>query len=303
MSGIAEQLVALAPVFAGVLAGHLLVRSGAATRDQGRFLFLLAFYICVPALVFDAFSTVELTAGIAAMPAAAALAVSGGYLAGRVIGRLLGLEAQRLTVFLLACMIVNTGFTLPFVQAVHGSAGVTRLLAFDAVSATLVFTWSYTLAVRANPAREDSRIPWRKVATNPPLYGIAGGLIVNLAGVEIAPGAAEVVSTLAAPTTFLFTVAIGMVLEVSSGQLRVGAASIATRSAVTAVIAAAFVLLFDLGGLERAVLFALAVAPVGFNTVTFASLEDLDVGLAVSASSLSMAASLVLVPTVLILTA
>lgn len=298
-----DQLLALAPVFAGVLAGHALVRAGVATREQGRFLFVLAFHVCVPALVFEAFADAELTAGLAAMPLAAAVAVGGGYAVGRLVGHRLGLEPTRLAVFVLACMIVNTGFALPFVQAIHGPAGVTRLVAFDAVSATLVFSWAYAVAVRANPSRTGQRVPWRKVATSPPLYGIAAGVAVNLLDVTVPDPVATVVATLAAPTLFLITVAIGMVLQLATGDVRLSALGIATRVSISVAVAITFVAAFDLTGLERAVLLTLAVAPIGFNTVTFASLENLDVGLAVSASSISMAGSLVLVPLMLLITA
>jgi predicted permease len=55
--------------------------------------------------------------------------------------------------------------------------------------------------------------------------------------------------------------------------------------------------------MERAVLLTLCVAPVGFNTVTFASLENLDLRLATGTMSLSLAAGLVLVPAMLLLVA
>jgi predicted permease len=54
------------------------------------------------------------------------------------------------------------------------------------------------------------------------------------------------------------------------------------------------VLAFGLAGIDRTIVLLLIVAPVGFASVTFASLEKLDVRLATSALSLSMVFSLVL---------
>jgi predicted permease len=54
------------------------------------------------------------------------------------------------------------------------------------------------------------------------------------------------------------------------------------------------VLVFRLDGIDRTVILLIGVAPVGFVSVTFASLENLDVRLAVNALSLSLVSSLVL---------
>lgn len=298
-----DLLLGFVPVFAGVLAGHLLVRLGVATRDQGRFLFVLAFYVCVPALIFEAFADAELTRGLLVMPVAAAAAVSGGYVAALSVSRALRLSPVRAAVFLLAGMIVNTGFLLPFVDAALGTEGVTRLLAFDVVNATLVLTWAYTVAARANPGHEGGGLPWRRLAGSAPLYGLAAGIAVNASGAEVPAVVSGVTTAFAAPTLFLLTVAIGMVLDFAPTDVRVGALGIATRIAVSLVVVTVIVVAFDVDGAARAVLAAVAVAPIGFNTVTFATLEDLDVGLAVSASSMSLAGSLVLVPVALLLTA
>jgi hypothetical protein len=72
------------------------------------------------------------------------------------------------------------------------------------------------------------------------------------------------------------------------------------RLGTSLLIGVGIIALFDLTGVERAVLLALCVAPVGFNTVTFASLENLDVRLATGTTSLSLIAGLVLVPGVLL---
>lgn len=295
-----SALLPLLPVFAGVAAGHLLVRTGVATREHGRFLFVFSFHICVPALAFDAVANAQLTPALATLPLAAALAVSGGYLAGRLVSRPLTLPAPRLAVFLMACMIVNTGFTLPFIQASLGDAGVARLVAFDVANAALVFTWVYAIAARANPGREGGSLPWRALLTNPPLWGFALGAAINVAGAPVPRALQVVIDAFALPTAFLVTIGIGMLLVLERDEVRVGMVAIATRLATSLLIGIGIVTLFGLDGIERAVLLTLCVAPVGFNTVTFATLEDLDVRLATGTASLSLVASLVLVPVVLL---
>jgi hypothetical protein len=289
----------MVPVFAGVAAGHVLVRTGVATREHGQFFLVFAFYVCMPALVFDAFLAVEPTWQLATLPLAALLAVVGGYVAGWLVSRALRLPPPRLAVFLMACMIVNTHFTLPFIQARLGAAGVARLMAFDVVNSALVFTWVYAIAVRSNPDRDHSRLVG-KVFTSPPLYGLVAGLVANIADLRPTQLFQLLIDAFAAPTGFLVTIGIGMLLAIERSELRVSAWAIATRLATSLLIGVVLVAAFDLTGLERAVLLTLCVAPVGFNTVTFASLENLDLRLAAGTTSLSLAAGLVLVPVVLL---
>ena len=301
--GAVTALLQLIPVFAGVAAGHLLVRTGAATREQGRFVFVFAFYVCAPALVFQAFAETELTRDLITLPLAAFLAVVGGYGAGVAVSRRLDLPPPRLAVFLMACMIVNTAFVLPFVEVTFGHAGVARLMAFDAVNAALIFSWGYAIAVNANPEPQRRGGTWRKLAASPPLYGVAAGLAVNVTGVEVADVVAQLVDAFARPTAFLVTIGIGMLLVIERSELRVGLWAVATRLCTGLAVAVIIVTVFGLTGVERAVLLTLAVAPVGFNTITFASLENLDLRLATGTASLSLAVSLVLVPLVLLFVA
>lgn len=281
--------------------GQLLVRTGIATRDHGRFLFVFTFYVTVPALIFDAFVDVELTRELVTLPLAAASAIVAGYAVGLLVSRMLALPPPTFAVFLMACMIVNTAFTLPFIQARLGDAGVSRLMAFDVGNSLLVFTWVYAIAVRFNPEPQQRSVLWRKLLTSPPLYGFAAGLACNWTGAHPPAALQRVIEVFGAPTGFLLTVAIGMLLVLERTEVRLSLWAIATRLCTSLAIGLAFIALFDLTGVERAVLLTLAVAPVGFNTVTFASLEDLDLRLATSTASLSLAASLVLVPTVLLL--
>lgn len=291
----------LVPVFAGVAAGHLLVRTGVATREHGRFLFVFAFYVCVPALVFDAFFDAELSWEMAALPLAALLAIVGGYVAGLVVSRTMRLSQPRLAVFMMACMIVNSGFTLPFIQARLGDAGVARLMAFDVVNATLVFTWVYAIAIRSNPDQRHGSVVWSKLFA--PLYGLAAGLVANFADLDPSDTLLSLVDAFGAPTSFLVTIGIGMLLVIERPEMRISVWAIATRLCTSLLIGLALIAAFGLTGMERAVLLTLCVAPVGFNTVTFASLENLDLRLATGTTSLSLAAGLVLVPAMLLLAA
>jgi predicted permease len=92
----------------------------------------------------------------------------------------------------------------------------------------------------------------------------------------------------------MFTALSSVDLEPKLTHLRVSAAALSIRLGVGLVLAVGAIGLFHLHGAERGVMLLLAVAPVGFNTVTFASLETLDVEFASGVVSISLIVGFVL---------
>jgi predicted permease len=294
-----ETLIRLLPIVLGMVGGHLLRRVGAAQPRDGRFLFRLVFNLFLPALLFTSLSKADITGELAVFPLAALMAVSTGYLVGRLIAAKVRWAPSQAAVLLCSCMIVNTAFALPFVQALYGAGGVARVAAFDAMNGILTFTWAYYTAARGNPHHKGGSLLLDRLVRSPPLYGIAAGLVVNLAGMDVPAPIAGAIATFGSTTPILIFLALGILFEPVGFKafdkgLRRAAVIAGTRLAIGLTVAAAIVLIFGLKGVDRAVVLLLGAAPVAFNSVIFASLENLDVGLAVNALSLSLVASLIL---------
>jgi predicted permease len=289
-----ETLVKLLPVVLGFVAGYLLRRSGVADHGDGDFLFKLMFYICVPAIMFTSLSSVTLSAALAVFPLAAVAAVSTGFLVGRLVAWRVNWPPIQIAVLMCSCMVVNTGFELPFIQALYGAEGIARIAAFDAVNTTLTFTVVYYIAARGNPQHNGGSILLNRLARSPALYAIIAGLLVNLFGVRVPTGITSALSVFGSASAVIITLGVGILFEPlrrGSGKAILAAG---LRLATGFLIALVFVLAFDLQGIDRAVILLLGVAPVGFVAVTFASLENLDTKLAVNTLSVSLVVSLVL---------
>jgi len=284
----------LLPAIIGMTVGFLLRRSGVAQHRDGDFLFRLVFYVTLPPLMFTSLSTVEITRHLAVFPAAALIAMTAGYLTGRTMATRLRMPPAQAAIMLCACMIVNTGFALPFVQALYGADGVARVAAFDAVNIALTFTWAYYAAARGNPEHEGGSVLVAALLRSPPLYGIAAGLAVNLAGVEVPAAVRAPLDTFGAVTAVLISLGVGILFEPPGRDVGRAAWTVGIRLATGLAVGLGIVAAFDLGGMDRTILLLLAVAPVGFISVTFASLENLDVRLAVNALSLSTVSGFVL---------
>jgi predicted permease len=291
---VSETLLRLLPVVLGMAVGFLLRRLGVAEHRDGDFVFKLVFYVCLPALMFTSLSTVDVTGRLAIFPATALAAVSAGYLAGRFAAARARLPPTRAAVLVSACMIVNTGFALPFAQAVYGADGVVRIAAFDAVNTTLTFTWAYYTAARGNPEHTGGSLLLDRLLRSPPLYGIAAGLAVNLTGVHVPAALAGPIATFGAVTAVLISIGVGILFEPPGRHIGPAALAVGIRLATGLAVGVPVILIFGLHGVDRTIVLLLAVAPVGFVSVTFASLENLDVRYAVNALSVSMVSSFVL---------
>lgn len=287
-------VVALAPVVAGFVAGHLLRRCGVASARDGNVLMVLNLYVCMPALVLRSLAEVDLTGDLLLFPAAAAVMVAVGYAAGRLLARGSGRLAADRAVVVPALMVVNSAFALPFVDAVYSSAGVARLLMFDVVNNVLVLTVVRAIAASGNPSRATGRYALHRVVRSPPIYAVAAGLLLNVTSWSIPGSAVPVVDMFAAASPFLIMVGTGLLFNPERGPLR-RAATVATfKFGCGAGVTLALTTALGLGGVDRGVLLLLGMAPVGFIVVTYAALEDLDVDLAAQALTLSMALSFVL---------
>jgi hypothetical protein len=298
-----DGLLRLFPVVLGIVVGVWLRRSGAADQRDGEFVFNLNFYVSLPALLFTSLSRSNITADLAVFPAAAVAMAFVGYLAARVVVARTSWPPTQAAVLLSSCIVVNSGFELPFVQAFYGAEGVARLAAFDLAMTTVTFSFAYYVAARGNPHHEGGGLLLNRLVRSPPLYGIAAGALVNLTGVPVPAALADPIAAIGAITPVLITLATGLLLEPPGRGLGRAFAIITTRLLTGILIAVALVLVLGLDGVDRAVVLLLGVAPLAFISVTFASLENLDVRLAVSALSLSLVTSLVLSSVVLVLTA
>jgi len=262
-------------------------------RD-GETVFKLVFYVFLPATMFMSLSTVELGGEFAIFPLAAVAVVAAGYLTGRLMAAKGTFDPVQAAVLLSACVVVNTGFALPFVQVLYGAEGVARIAAFDAVNTTVTFTWAYNTAARANPHHQGGGLLLDRLAKSPTLYAIATGLLVNAAGIEVPTAVADPVTKFGAATAVLIPLGVGILFDPIGGNLRKAGLVVGTRLVSALAMATAIVLLLRLDGMDRTILLLFGVAPLAFAIVTFASLENLDVRLATGALSLSLATSAIL---------
>jgi predicted permease len=297
-----DTVVKLLPALLGIGVGYLLQLRGVADHRDADFMFRMIVNVFLPALVFTALSRVAIDRNLAIFPLSALITISAGYLLGRLVAAKGRFGEAQQAVVVCSCMPVNTGFMLPFVQGLYGADGVARIAAFDAVNTTLTFTWAAYVAARGNPRHTGGTLMIRRFATSPPLYGIVAGLLVSAFHIDVPAAIADPIAVFGMATGILMAIAVGIRFQPLGRGVAKAALVHAGRLISAMVVGVAVIVLFGLTGADRTVMLLIAVAPTPFIIVAFATMENLDVRLAVNALSLSMLVSLPMALTVIFLT-
>lgn len=297
-----DTIVKLLPALLGIALGYVLRLRGTADHRDADFMFRIIVNIFLPCLAFTALSRVAIDRNLVIFPVSALLMITVGYLVSRLVATKGPFSPTQQAVVICCCMNVNTGFMLPFVQGLYGTHGVARIAAFDAVNTTLTFTWTAYVAARGNPCHTGGSLMVKRFATSPPLYAIAAGLLVSAFGLRVPAPIADPIAAIGMATGVLMAIGVGIRFEPPGRGVGKAALIYAARLTSAMAVALAVVLIFGLTGPDRTVLLLMGVAPTPFLIVAFATMERLDVRLAVNTLSLSMLMSLPLALVVIFLT-
>jgi predicted permease len=196
----------------------------------------------------------------------------------------------------IASMSINNGFLFPFVIAVWGAAGFVQLALFDLGHVLGQSLLVYAIAATYGGHAAGFGAIVRRVLAFPPLWALLVALLINVAGVELPGWLSAPLRATGQLVLLLVIVALGVLFDVKLLRDRRVPLIILLRMLGGLVIGWICVQAFGLTGLTRAVVLLGATAPIGFNAVVLAHVENLNRDLAASAASLSVLIALVYVP-------
>ena len=282
------------PVILIFVVGYILKRANFFRKEHGDLFLKIVFYIAVPALLLLSLPEIELSWEFIYLPLAPIFIVFVTYFLSGFVGRLLKLKQTTMGVVLVGTLIMNIGFTLPFFIAAYGEEGLIRALMFDFTNATLTFTFVYYLACKHGAGKSSS--PIKKVLTAAPMWAMLIGIILNLTNLslpDIFNNFLAIVGDLMVP---LLMLALGIYFCPRIINAIPLAASLIIRMGVGLGLGFLFVTLFDIEELNRSIILIGAAAPIGYNTLTYASIEKLDQEFAASLVSISIMVGIIFIP-------
>jgi predicted permease len=204
---------------------------------------------------------------------------------------------------IIGTMILNIGFLLPFVAAAYGEEGLTRILVFDFMNGVLAFTWVYYIACKHGRNSYDRRTLLRKFLVAVPVWAIIISIGLNLGSVRLPPVLLNTFQLAGDTTIPLIMISLGAYFTPRLVLPRAIVVAILIRMVLGLLLGYFFVEIFNLSGLTRTIVLLGSSAPIGFNTITFSSLEDLDKEFAASLVSTAIAIGIIYVPLFIFLSA
>jgi len=292
-----QVLIQLSPIFLLFLFGLGMRRFGFADNSCGNRYLKVVVNIAFPLLVFTSVSRISLTSDLLLLPLLAmATVVVVGVLAYGA-GRLMALEKSQLGVLLMGAMVMNLAFLYPFVSVAWGEKALGSLILLDFGNALLVLTLVYALAcVFGKGVGPIGRQVGKGLLSFPPLWALLLALVVNVLGIPLPDQGLDMLSDLAQLLMFLVPYSLGLYFSLQGVAWLPVAVGLVLRSGLGLALGLSWVMLFDLQGLEAAVVILACAAPVGFNSLVYAVREGLDARYAATQASLSVLLGMIYVP-------
>lgn len=284
----------LLPIFAYFLVGFLLRTFGVASGEQAAFLFRLVFYVTLPALVFGAISDAELTRRTMLLPIAGTTVNLVCAAAAIFYVRATKTDNRKAGAVVLGAGIMNTAFVFPFVLSVLGRPALAEAVLFDLGNAVFVGIIAYPVSLYFGDAGVQSAASYLIKTLRAPIFiAVAAALIVNLLQLSVPAAVTGILSPLGATTIPLILIAVGISFSTAGLFGRLTIATISLRMLLGFVVGLCIVWILGFEGVTATIIVVLAAAPIGFNSVSLASIGKLDTDQAAAALSVSVGIGLV----------
>jgi len=290
----------LLPILVFFIAGYGLKRGGVFKKEDGALFLRAVLYLSIPAIGFATFSRMEMRIDRIYPIITALFVITGNFVLTRLYFKKLGVETKQYTVYMLATLVLNTSLMLPFAQAKWGDEGAGMVLLFDICHVTMVFTFSYWVAMRFGNNREG-RVPFKKILRLPPLWGIFLGLMVNLIHLPVPAFVYEITDIAAKGLILLMMTALGIFFELKIKHWRLVFGALLQRSVGGFILGWIITWLLGVQGVERQIILLISAAPVGFNTLVLSDLEGLDRDLAAEMVTSATLLAVIFLPVILII--
>lgn len=293
-----DTIIKILPLFLIFGIGYSLKKLKFLNSDDGSSLLKLTFSAGVPALVFTSIMKVNIDSSIVILCLLPATIIGITMLVTFLLKRTLfdSINIKTFGSLLIGVSIMNTGFLLPFVEKVYGAEGLVRFALIDTFNGLIVFSVVYAIAVKLGNDKPDNSFVLKKIFMSPPLWALVAAFTLKFANITVPQSINITLSTIAGLVGPVILIALGLKFTPIIKKPRLLVGSLVLRFVLGGIIGIGFVKLFGLQGLNADIAIFASIAPIGFNSITFAELEKLDVDFAASLVSISILVALIVAP-------
>ena len=280
----------------------MLKRTKFLTKETAGFFLKIAMYVALPCLIVPRVATLPLVWEYALLPVIAIAILITTFFVFFLTTRIIKFSRKKQGVFLISSMIMNLSFVLPFYLAKAGEALLPIYVFFNVGHDILLYTFVYFIASLHGSQKQYNPIMYgiKKIATLPPFWALIIGIILNFTSTTVPIFLNDTMSMLGTLLVPLVLLALGAYFEWKIKNPLQIFPVITARMLIGGLLAILFVKLFSLEGASRLIVVLGGIAPLGFNTLVFSSLEDLDTEYAAQLVSVSLLIGLIVIPVVLL---
>lgn len=286
----------LLPIVFSFFLGILLRKIRLFHKEDGDRFLKLVFYITLPALILEAFSTLDLSLNFIFLPLIASIVFFSVFGVSFALGKKLRLSKRTFGTFLLGSMIMNTGFSLPFFQAAWGGDGVLRVTMFDLGNNFLIFTFAFFIAMQFGDSKDNDSISWKKFFYLPPVWAVLIGLLINFSNFAVPIHITRIFSTIGNSTMFLLMISLGLYFSPKIRNFKHTFLVLFLRMGLGFFVGFLLTKIFPLDEISQKIVIISSGAPVGYNTLIFSTIENLDKEFAAGVVSLSIFIGIFYIP-------
>jgi len=283
------------PIILIFFLGILLKRLRVLKNSDSDLLLKLVFYVCLPSLTIISTQKVILTWEHIYIPFIPIIIVTLTYFLSLLISSRLNIERKTRGTFLVGSMIMNTAFVFPFVLSAFGEEGFAFATIFQFGTGLSIFTFIYYIAMTYSP-KANNGINIKKFFLLPPIWALICGIILNLTDTKI-PGITEnFFELLGLPTISLVMLSLGVYFKPKAKNITRLILVFLIRILAGFIISMTLTSILNIQGMIKAVIILCSSAPVGYNTLVFSMMEDLDKEFAANLVSISLILGMIYIP-------
>lgn len=296
-----DLVLKISPVILAFVIGVGLRHFAVLTKSHADKMLRLVVYVGLPALILTSINRIELTYELGFLPLAAALILLGTWPIVVLAGRVMRLPRPTLGAFVIGPMTMNMAFVFPFTIVAWGAEGFAIAALFDFGNAIVILTLVYGLSCWYGADQRHWLHVLKKILTFPPFIALSIALLMNVTEAPVPSLLMDVIHEAGRVIILLVPVALGIYFNPRISDTGAVAVAVVIRIGFGLLFGFLWVEVFDLQGLARAVVLFSAAAPIGFNTLVFASQHHLNKEFAASIASVSLIMGIFYLPLMLYL--
>ncbi len=296
-----DIIISLVPVFMFFALGVLLKKVHFTTAEQGAFLLKLVTFVTLPSLILATISKVDFTIEKIYLPFISVAVILVCMTSALLFFRMRHIPNRTKGSILVSTMIINNVYMFPIIFARFGESALADAVLFDFGNAIMVSTVTYVTALRYNPDKRHSASVSAKLFKSTLFWSVIVALMINLLSFPLPSVIRDFLHPIGNLTGPLTLIGLGIVFSPKVEHLGLVFTTLFIRMFIGMCIGALLAHFMGLEGATFIVVTLCSGAPIGFVSVSFASVAELDVEFTSSAISASVIVSVISIPLIMYL--